>query len=94
MQLQQLRFSPFVEIDGQIAYIDPNHINYLLSPHELFARSFAQYIAVSSGDKILKQHLDETREMPGYGVSQWSDDDFGPIKSAFDKYFESIGWKI
>jgi len=93
MELQQLRFNPFVEIDGQVAYIDPNHINYLLSPKELFARSFAQYIAVRSDDKILNDQLKQYREIPGYGPAQWANDDFEPIANAFDKYFEKLGWK-
>jgi SPP1 gp7 family putative phage head morphogenesis protein len=93
LELQQLRFNPYVEIDGQIAYVDPHHVNYLLSPKELFARSFAQYIAVRSDDKIMADQLQQYRDMPGYGSAQWATDDFEPIAIAFDKYFEQIGWR-
>lgn len=71
---------------------DIDYLNYVLTPKELFARSFAQYISTKSGDTILLQQLDNIRAEIGYGTVQWSDSDFAPIAKTFDTLFKSIGW--
>ncbi|WP_424952658.1 hypothetical protein [Deinococcus sp.] len=48
--------------------------SYLLTPHELFARVYAQYVAIQTARPRL---LDELRQLQLRAVSpQWSDDEF------------------
>jgi hypothetical protein len=71
--------------------IDHYHVQYLLTRHETFARSYAQYIAAKSKDPVLLKQLEEIRNDPIY-TSQWGDDDFAPIEKALDALFEGLGW--
>ncbi len=65
---------------------------YYLSARELFARSFAQWVALRSGDSAL---MDEVRADLDAGVpTQWTDDDFGAVADAFDTLFTGRGWRI
>ena len=73
---------------------------YIMSRRELFARSYAQYIAQKTNDRTLlrelRQKRSETLTIRGrkYTVTlQWSDDDFQPIAEAFDRLFEQLGWR-
>ncbi len=93
------------------------HLEYLLSTKEVFARAYAQYIAVES------QHADGLAELanivkagttgpvastayfnwrpkgkpPAPGTwdypSQWTDDDFRPIRAAMTSLFQAMGWR-
>lgn len=68
------------------------YLDYLLSIKELFARSYAQYVAKKSGNAKILEELDKLRGQRGVeGSRQWDDEDFEPILRAFDKYFEKIG---
>lgn len=61
--------------------------SYLLDERESFARAYAQWIAVRSGDKLLLKQMKANRDRnPNF---QWYDDDFTQIASAFDKHFDS-----
>ena len=84
-----------VERDGvKRAYrTDRRYIRYLLQPHEIFARSYAQYIAHRSRDPQLLGELDTTRK-GGSGIypTQWGDDEFEKIAVEFDKLFAALGW--
>lgn len=71
---------------------DRGHLRYLLDTKELFARSYAQYIAHRSGDPTLLEQLNKERSDKMYGVRQWADEDFAPIAAAFDKLFRFLGW--
>ena len=66
--------------------------SYFGSPEELWARSYAQWVAVRSGDVQLAAELDRAREYwyaeaGPYLPEQWEDDDFAPIASALDRVF-------
>jgi SPP1 gp7 family putative phage head morphogenesis protein len=84
-----------VERDGvKRAYrTDRRYIRYLLQPHEIFARSYAQYIAHRSQDPQLRAELDAVRGS-GSGIypTQWADDEFEAIAVEFDKLFAALGW--
>jgi len=74
--------------------LDRKHINYLLSENEMWARSYAQYIATKSGDSEMATELDKQRAS-AYGQvynSQWTDKDFEPIGKEIDKLFQGLGW--
>lgn len=71
------------------------HIDYLLQPRELFARAYAQYIAVRNADVTLLIELDVIRrDLLASQVyhDQWTDDDFAPIGEALDGLLRRLGW--
>lgn len=73
---------------------DQRHVEYLLTPHEVWARAYAQYIATRSERPILRRQLEEMRKT-GFGVyypRQWNDADFAPIAAEFDALFRNLGW--
>jgi SPP1 gp7 family putative phage head morphogenesis protein len=74
--------------------LDKDYLGYLASPHEAFARSYAQYIAQKSGNKTLLSQLAPLQVDPLNAVypSQWEIDDFAQIEAAFDKLFEAKKW--
>lgn len=66
---------------------------------EIFARAYAQYVAVKSGDPVLLEQLEETRQRlvdtngrKVYYPEQWADDDFAPLMDWFEKEFAARGW--
>lgn len=63
---------------------------YLLRPHEIFARAYAQWIALRSGNRKLQHALNITRS--DGGPEQWSDRDFEQIARAMDRIFRERGW--
>ena len=81
----------------QITYpIDQKTVAYLTSWEEVWARSYAQYIATRSSNTTMKAELEKERDPKTYRVyycKQWSDADFEPIAEAFDQLFEKIGWR-
>ncbi len=76
----------------QAAYLPTSHHRYLLKHDELWARSYAQYIAEKSGNSILKKDLEFIRSR--HILNQWNEDDFVEIKAAIDKVFKTLGWLI
>jgi len=85
---------------GQIRIPLPRQVlTYLLNPAELFARSYAQYIATKSGDPTLLHQLAAERIWwyPMAGVVpipiQWDPADFAPIEAALEAVIRGLGWK-
>jgi hypothetical protein len=74
---------------------DHRYLNYLLEPIELWARAYAQYIAIRSGDATLLGQLNYLRQQRGpvYYPAQWSDDDFEDIARAMDRLMIKLGWR-
>lgn len=72
------------------------HISYLLRKRELWARSYAQWLAQKSGDPVLMRQLrDILTEEAGYAFdmrSQWSTESFSPVADAIDELFKKMGW--
>lgn len=71
-----------------------NHLKYLLEPKEMFARAYAQFIAVKSGNKRMMNQLKSRQKKDsdmniGY---QWEDEDFKEILKAFEELFIYKGW--
>jgi len=61
---------------------------YYLSPSEMFARAYAQYVGLRSS-KLIHTQLHEMRKLyTEYGYhAQWEDKDFEPIAREFDRLF-------
>jgi hypothetical protein len=66
------------------------HLNYLLSPWEIWARAYAQFIAERSGNAVLQTQLQAAREAEKN--RQWSAADFAPVARAIEKMFQQLGW--
>lgn len=103
------QWSIFEDDQGRQLVWNPNQafVVYALDPRELFARSYAQWVALRSGDDQL---LDGVMAglvipQPPEGTpwtlaadsrspghpSQWVAEDFEPIAAAFDELFASLG---
>ncbi|HUG60700.1 MAG TPA: hypothetical protein VMP03_02580 [Methylomirabilota bacterium] len=68
---------------------------YYLRPEELWARSYAQWLATRGDDGWLLQQIRELRGAnPGRATyyTQWDADDFAPIAAAIDLLFRSLEW--
>lgn len=72
---------------------DKNHLNYLLSRPEIFARGYSQYIANRSGSATMQEQVGLVRQNKLYGNELWSDEDFAPIATAFDNLMKAKGWR-
>lgn len=76
---------------GRKQKVSQEHIEYLMSDKELWARSYAQFIAVETGDATMLSELVAARGLaePGY---QWSDADFEPVRDSIRNLLRSRGW--
>ena len=74
--------------------IDQKHVKYLLTDVELWARSYAQYIATKSKNPaMLKELVDDMKgDYAAVYHHQWEHNDFAPIESAIDDLFKGLGW--
>ncbi len=66
----------------------PKYKAYLGEPEERFARAYAQYIAVKTQDPDMNYIL--RKEASSLWRKQWQDDEFKPIKEAFDRLFAKV----
>lgn len=63
-----------------------------LTSKEIWARSYAQYVAIRGGNPTLAEQLRGLQNRRGYSkFKQWSDDDFAPIAHEMDKFFKIWG---
>lgn len=91
-------FFEFTDEAGQThkGTIDRRHleyINYLLEPHEGWARAYSQFIAEKSQDPVMLKQVDDIRRAPSISRwSQWASDDFKPILGALEALMEKQGW--
>lgn len=91
-KLRDLERTKTIDRNGRPYKLDQAFVRYLLKPEEIWARSYAQYVAARSTDAALKKEL---AGMVGVGRSyplQWADEVFEPIALAIDSLFESLGW--
>jgi hypothetical protein len=61
---------------------------------EIFARAYAQYIAIRSGNKRLMRAIEIQQEHRRLGAAPtvWEWDEFEPVAEAFDEIFREGGW--
>lgn len=74
--------------------VDKEYLSYLASPHEAFARSYAQYIAQKSGNNTLLSQLAPLQVDPANSAypAQWESEDFAEISLALDNLFKKKKW--
>lgn len=81
---------------------EPNrrYLTYALTPEELWARSYAQYIAHRSGDPQMLDQVEKivTTDTASIGRivshTQWRESDFAPIEAAIDEILREKGWRV
>jgi len=74
---------------------EAEYVNYAIRNSELWARSYAQYIAARSEDRVLLLQLRNRQDYkPEELQLQWHDEDFEDIASAIDGYFRLVTWII
>lgn len=71
--------------------LSPDH--YLLSYSEIFARSYAQHIAISSKDPIILSELEKIGAKKGYTQRVWNSEDFLHISMQIDRILLYRGLK-
>lgn len=76
--------------------VTQGYARYLLREHELFARSFAQFVAMELDGEAGRlrtwiERLWEADEMP---LTQWNRPEFYGVGRAFERLFKSLGWTI
>lgn len=99
--LNELRGQKTVKIKHSITgdlvdySIDRKYVSYQLQGNELWARSYAQYVARKSGLPTLTEQLNTIRKQQESNpyTTQWDDDDFSPIEGAIDGIIARKGWK-
>lgn len=74
-------------------------LDELLTGRELFARSYAQWIAIRSQHPTGLEELQRLIARPTIDptqpyLRQWSEADFAPIARAFDRLFALLGWRL
>jgi hypothetical protein len=76
--------------------VDQGVVEYLLQCCEVFARSYAQYIATASGDAVLLTQCNQVLRSSISRVypTQWERDSFEPVREAMDKLFRRKGWRL
>jgi hypothetical protein len=67
-----------------------NHLRYLLSNREIWARAYAQFVAERSGSARLAGEL--ARAVKAEESRQWQADDFAPVAAEIEKMFKGLGW--
>jgi len=93
--IAETRQAATVGADGTVTHreADPRFLSYLLEDQELWARSYAQYVAVSGQNSTLLEQI-RPRCFPRYAIPvQWSDNEFEPILQAVDELFNRLRWR-
>ncbi len=67
-------------------------IDYNLRVEELWARSYAQWVATRVNSQPLMQDLQFARSQVTRFKPYWDNDDFIPIGVAIDRLFRALGW--
>ena len=101
-ELDRMRENGFVELvraDGtrEMVPVDVSYVEYLMHYNELWARSYAQFIAVRSGHPSLRADLDERRRRRHdriYYPRFWDDHDFVVVDQAIERLYRRLRWIV
>ena len=69
------------------------NLSYNLRVEELWARSYAQWVATRADTALLMADLQRARVGERRFAAYWRDDDFVPIATAIDALFDGFGWR-
>ncbi len=84
--------------DGSVVeyLVDKAYAAYLLRAKELWARSYAQFIADESRHPALMQQMEAERERPRSGIyypKHWEETDFQPIRTEIITLLRDLRWR-
>lgn len=80
-----------VDANGKLTRrIDDTFIDYSMRQRELWARSYAQFIATRTSNSEMKKEL--ASRLTNLTPDQWDDSDFAPIEKAIYNLFRMMGW--
>jgi hypothetical protein len=68
---------------------NPADAAYFLQVHELFARSYAQWVIARSGNGVLLAEVAAAAQL--HYPEQWTDGDFAPVGTALDNLLAVLG---
>jgi hypothetical protein len=71
-------------------------VDYWLQPPEIWARVYAQYIALRAGNDEMMLDVQFARMLEDEPVmrnAQWSELDFEPVADTVDTAFQILGWR-
>ncbi len=71
----------------------PGYVGYLMTEQELWARSYAQWVAVRGRTEPLIEQIQRSCFPRLAYPLQWKDGEFAPVAKALDALFEGIGWR-
>jgi hypothetical protein len=74
---------------------DAQFFKYVSSPHEMFARAYAQWVAMHGGNRQLRDEFTRRRDYESAGHHKqtwhWTDQEFKPIAAAMEAHFRKHG---
>jgi hypothetical protein len=72
------------------------YVDYLLRTSELFARSYAQWVAYAAADDTLIEQVDQVNraEPVTPRLVQWEPQDFASVRVTFERLMERLGWTL
>jgi hypothetical protein len=71
----------------------PRYVSYLQDPSEIWARTYAQWVASRTSSQGLKDEMSNQVDVAQETYSeQWDDDDFEPVAQAIDRMMKGLGW--
>ena len=70
-----------------------SHLQYMLSPDEVWARTYGQYIAVHSGESDMMQELSSMQAASTDYPYAIPGDQFQPVDNAITKLMKGEGWQ-
>jgi hypothetical protein len=76
--------------DGAKTFKEREHWKYFLTPREIWARAYVQFVAEESGDPQLGKDLEKVHQAQEH--RQWKAKDFAPIAAEIRKQFKQLGW--
>ncbi len=84
--------SGVAHFDGKAEYIGQN-VDYYLQPHELWARAYAQFVAVRSGMPVMNEQVQLWIEHPKLigRLRQWAPDAFAKIEPYIEALLKQLG---
>ena len=89
------RYTPTGVVDVVVDMpVDRYYLRYLTSREELWARSYAQYIATRSSSATIKAEiLTDVAEHQTY-PQQWEENEFKPVAKSIDAIMAVLGWRL
>jgi len=93
LAMQNLSFFTVEGMPGQHFEYPPRAVMRVRHPAEMFARGYAQWISLRSGNAEMRAEIDDRNALADRGGPrlQWDWRNFEPIAGAYDRLFQAAG---